>query len=140
MTEEKFTLNEVDAKVLYSQAYSYYNSGLYHKAKDCFRLLTAIQPNNYNNWYGLGATFQMLKDYDNAVQAYSLGALADHDEKDPAPHIHAAECLIALRKYDRARIALNSAEIIVKKQDLNQKLIDQIAQLRLAIEEVVANR
>lgn len=138
--DNKVAFNQNDAKVLYSQAYGYYNSGLYHKAKDCFRLLTALFPNDHKYWYGLGATLQMLRDYEDAIQAYSLGALVDLDEQDPAPHLHAAECFMAIRKYEKATIALDSAETIVKKHNLNQKLIDQIAQLREAIQEVVATR
>lgn len=133
--DERLEFDKTDANVLYSQAYSFYNAGLYNKAKECFRVLTAIQPMNYDYWYGLGATYQMLKDYATAIQAYSLGALADREEKDPAPHLHAAECLMALRKYDRAEKALQSAEFIVRKHNLSSKLIDQIAQLRLAMKQ-----
>jgi len=136
MAAENETFDHNDAKVLYSQAFHFYNAGLYHKAKDCFRVLTAIQPGNYNYWYGLGATFQMLRDYDNAIQAYSLGALADLEEKDPLPHLQAAECLMAIRKYDRAHIALNSAETIIKQKNYNQKLIEQIEQMRVAIDQL----
>lgn len=136
MGEENKHLGHEDAKVLYSQAYHFYNAGLYTKAKDCFRVLAAIQPLNYNYWYGLGASCQMLKDFDSAVQAYSLGALADKDEQDPYPHLHAAECLMALKKFERAEKALTSAETIARQHNLNQKLLDQIEQLRLSIKKV----
>ncbi len=136
MGAEEKLFNEEEAKVLYSQAYHFYNTGLYSKAKECFRILTALQPLNYNYWYGLGAAFQMLKEFDSAVQAYSLGAIADKDEHDPYPHFHAAECMMALKQYERAAQALRSAETIVRQQNLNQKLLDQIEQLRLAIKKV----
>ena len=126
----------LDGKVLYSQAYSFYHSGLYYKARDCFRVLTAVEPGNYNHWFGLGATLQMIREYQDAIQAYSLSALADLDEKDPFPHFHAAECLMAIRKYDRAIIALNSAEAIAKQQKSPQQLLNQIEQLRVATLEI----
>lgn len=130
-------MQERSAEILYAQGYGFYQAGLYYKAKDCFRALTLLYPNDYNYWFSLGASYQMLKDYKAATDAYAASALNEKQEKDPAPHFHAAECLIALRQYEKAKIALKSAEVIAKEQEEPQKILEKIKILRSAIKEVL---
>ena len=78
---------------LYALAYSEYNQGKYDKAQELFQLLCQLDHLEKKYWVGLGATRQMLKDYSNAIDAYSVAVMFDLN--DPVPPMHAAECHLA---------------------------------------------
>lgn len=93
---------------LYSLAYGFYNSGQYDKAMHFFRFLTLVDPSARKQWMGLGAAYQMLKQYERALQCYAQAAALN--PQDPYAHWHAAECFLAIKDYEQAKLALDSAE------------------------------
>ncbi|MEM1283715.1 MAG: SycD/LcrH family type III secretion system chaperone [Chlamydiota bacterium] len=111
---------------IYSFAYSYYENGWYDEAENLFRLLVSLRIRKYSYWKGLGATLQMLKKYEEAIEAYSWAAITDQSISDPYPHFHAAECFHTMGDYTRGLKALYSAKTIAKKQGTYHALLQQI--------------
>ncbi len=118
---------------IYSFAFSYYENGWYTEAENLFRLLVALRIRNYNYWKGLGATLQMLKKYEEAIEAYSWAAITDPTISDPYPHFHAAECFHTMGEYTRGLKALYSAKTIAKKQGTYYALLQQIELFQQAL-------
>jgi len=124
--------NDEVVEGLYAFGYGYYDKGRYSEAESIFRILTAVRIRSSKFWKGLGAALQMLKKYDQAVEAYSWAAVHDDLFSDPYPHFHAAECLYSLGKIKRGLKALFSAKKIAEKKGSYEGLLSQIALLRNA--------
>ncbi|MFQ5729196.1 MAG: SycD/LcrH family type III secretion system chaperone [Waddliaceae bacterium] len=92
----------------YAFGYGLYDSGQYENAMHYFRFLTLVDMQNRKHWMGLGASYQMLKEYDRALQSYGYAALLD--ENDPNAHFHAAECFFANNQAEPGNQALSSAK------------------------------
>ncbi len=114
---------------IYSFAYAYYGEGSYKEAETIFRVLTALRIKSPKYWKGLGATFQMQKKYEEAIESYGWAALHDNSFLDPYPHFHAAECLYSSGNIPKALMALRSAEAVAKKNSF-QSLLAQIRYLQ----------
>jgi type III secretion system low calcium response chaperone LcrH/SycD len=122
-------LNKFDDETIegiYSFAYSYYENAWYSHAENLFRLLVSLRIRSSRYWKGLGATLQMLKKYDEAIEAYSWAAITDESISDPYPHFHAAECFHTMGEYKRGLKALYSAKTIAKEQGTFYALLQQI--------------
>lgn len=79
------TLSLKTIEVMYSGAYFRYVSEKYEEAALLFRFLVLVDPKNKKFWTGLGATYQMLNDYDKALQCWVMAAkldTTDHSSKD----------------------------------------------------------
>lgn len=114
---------------LYAFGYGFYQSGNYEKAMHFFRFLTLIDIGNRKHWMGLGASYQMLKQYERALQAYGQAALLD--EQDPYTHWHAAECFLAINNLEQAKEALTSTELTAKRHPQKYKnLLDRLQLLK----------
>lgn len=112
---EEQLLSSGELKTLYTYAYSLYQQKYYLKAEQYFHFLILSAPESVKYWKGLAAAQQMQLKYEEAVNSYSCAALLDKQEQDAAPHIYAAQCLLALKEYSRAHQALQSAEMIAEK-------------------------
>lgn len=107
--DSMLTNSDVKAtKQLYAKAYHLYESGRYRDALHFFRTLCVMDVDEVRHWVGLGATYQMLHDHTQALAAYGMAALLD--ETNPTVHLHAAECLLALKRIEECRNALSLAE------------------------------
>lgn len=116
---------------LYGTAYKFYEIGKYQDAAHFFRVMTMIDTTGRRNWMGLGASLQMLKEYEEAIESYSVAAMMDPE--DPYAHLHAAECLFIMGQKERALIALSSAELTAgNNKNKNKRLISQLALIRNA--------
>jgi len=123
-------------ETFYSFAYGYYQSGKYETAIHFFRLLTLIDPDKRKHWMGLGASYQMIKGYERALQCYGYAAILD--ENDPYTHWHAAECFIALNQPEQAKLALTSTELVAKRHSKQDKKL--LARLKLVKKTITKNR
>lgn len=92
-------------EALYAVAYNTYMAGKYEEAAKLFGVLVAIQPYDARIFMGLGASFQMLHNYENAAMFYQWAC--GIDQQDPAPMLHSAECFLAMKDVPAARSALN---------------------------------
>lgn len=121
-------LSEEALEVLYAFAYRFYRDGLYEKARDFFRYLTLIAAEDQRHWVGLAGASQMLKDLDQALQAYSFAAILD--SKDPLPHFHAAECYFKSGTPHEGMKALSLAEQLAQDHPQKEQLLTHIELLR----------
>lgn len=105
----KDALGLTDAMVegVYGQAYRLYNTGKYKEAIQIFRLLLMISSTETKYAMGLAACFHMLKDYQTAVNSYSLVSLMDPES--PIPFYHTSDCFMQMGDPFSAAIALEMA-------------------------------
>lgn len=124
----QFTDENVEA--FYTLAFDFYENGRFKEAVDFFRFLTTIDHMNKKNWLGLGAALQMQKEYEKAINAYTLAAFLD--AKDPYIPFYAAECCISMGDLSRGMDALESADELADEENKFKGLKKQIAVLREA--------
>ena len=103
-------------ETFYSSAYHFYKNGKYRDALMLFRLLTLMDPMAKRCWMGLAASQQLEKEYDGAMASYAFAALLD--DKDPLPHMYAAECAMLKGDNDEARQALSCAERLANNDNI----------------------
>jgi tetratricopeptide (TPR) repeat protein len=115
-------------QALYSEAALEYDGGHYDKAHDLFSLLSTQLPTQPEVWKGLAACNQARKHFQEALLAWSMAAL--FDQKDPAIHFHAAECLLA--QGDRAEA--HKAIRIALGLPCTEEFLDQIVRLKEVID------
>lgn len=99
--------NQEDLCLLYSLAVNLYERCEYEESQTIFQRLVLSRPLEKKFWMGLGSSFQMSENYEEALNAWSMASLID--DEDPAPHLHAAECLFSMTQQDQALLALEEA-------------------------------
>ncbi|CCB66717.1 SycD/LcrH family type III secretion system chaperone [Hyphomicrobium sp. MC1] len=104
------TAEEIEA--IYSIGYGFYTSGNYQDALDIFKFLCMHRHLDKRFWMGLGATSQLLKDYDRAIVSYRTCAMLDLS--DAQLPLRAAECFLALGDMVQAQLALEAVGIVAK--------------------------
>jgi secretion system chaperone SscA len=92
---------------LYSSAYEMYRNGKYGESKQFFRFLVLLNASDRRFWMGMGACYQMLKEYQAAIECYSVAAV--QNPKDPYVHQYAADCFFAQNEIKMAIQTLQSA-------------------------------
>lgn len=105
--KEALDMRAQELEAVYGQAYRLYNTGKFKDAVDLFRLLIMAEPAESKYALGMAACFHMLKEFTNAVKAYSLYALMDTE--NPIPYFHQADCFIQMGDPIGAMIALETA-------------------------------
>lgn len=99
--QELFEVKNDFMEALYALAHQMYISNKYKQAEQMFALLCLFNHYERKYWLGLGATRQMLKKYDAALEAYVYAAILDY--KDPDAQLHAGECMLALGDRQKAK-------------------------------------
>lgn len=94
-----------ELEAVYALAYDYYRTGRIDEAETIFRFLTMFDHLNEKYWLGLGAIFQVKKQFDRAVKIYAYVA-ATLDLKNVSASYYAAECYLALGDLANARSAV----------------------------------
>lgn len=135
-TMPEFSKDSLQA--IYASAYCYYQSGKYQEAKSRFRFLATMDTENRTYWLGLGASLMMLKEYEQALQAYALAAMMDHS--DPLVFIHMADCLFALGKVEEGLKCIAAADQISGKEEKFKSLKDHINLIQERWSTRVANK
>lgn len=121
---------EAEVLDLYQYAYHFYQNGKYEEAADFFRTLTTLNCRDRNYWIGLAGSLKMLKQYNEALNAYTIAAVI-HCE-DPLVHAHAADCCFAIGDLERGKLALESAESLAAGKEEYSLLNSQLAVIREA--------
>ncbi len=98
--------NETMAK-FYSAAYHILENKKYEDASNAFLFLTTLSPNCYDYWMGLGIATQLGGHYEEAVDAYEMGAILEPE--NPVPYFYLAKCFFAIHEKDHALEALDMA-------------------------------
>ena len=100
-------LEQNDLEAIYAVTYNVYTSGKYAEAMKLFGVLSLLDPTDYRFVFGGASCLQMMGEYLTASIYFQLaGGL---DTTSPAPMLHTAECLLALKDKDGARAALEHA-------------------------------
>ena len=89
-----------ERETLYRMGYALYEQGRYSDAFKVFSTLVVHDHREPRFLFALGATCQVLKQYTDALLHY-MNAAATNAE-DPLPILHAAECLMALKRVPEA--------------------------------------
>ncbi len=105
-------LTDKEMEAVYTAAFNYYSHDKFKEAHELFTALCQFDHQQFKYWMGLGASRQMLKQHEGAVEAYGMAALIDN--ANPKVPFHAADCLLALKDYERAKQALEAAIFISK--------------------------
>jgi type III secretion system low calcium response chaperone LcrH/SycD len=92
---------------VYAQAYRLYNTGKYAEAAHLFRILIMLNAMEPKYMLGLAACFHMMKEYDNAIQSYTMCTALD--PQSPLPHYHSSDCFIQMKDYLSAMLCLELA-------------------------------
>lgn len=113
---------------LYALAYQCYEHGKYQKAADFFHVLTRLQSQNPSYWMGLAASKEMLLQYEEALECYSVAALLDIE--NPTVHFSAAGCCFAMGNIEKGLQAIAAAELVALGKPEHATLISQLALIR----------
>lgn len=94
---------------IYTYAYDFYNQGRLDDAEVFFRFLSIYDFYNPDYIMGLAAVYQLKKNYEKAIELYSLAdALPKKKDKnsarDYAPVFYAGQCNIMIGQGVRARL------------------------------------
>lgn len=92
---------------LYALAHGLYSSGNYTDAQVMFQALSIYAPNEYRFWMGLAGCRQALEQYQAAIEAYQMAAVAT-SLKNPEPLLFAVNCLIKLGRKDEAKAGIET--------------------------------
>ncbi|NDL61515.1 type III secretion system translocator chaperone SicA [Acerihabitans arboris] len=86
---------------LYAHAYNYYNKGQLDEAATFFRFLCIYDFYNPEYYIGLGAVYQLKKEYQKAADIYAVAfSLAQNDYR---PIFFNGQCQLLLQKTNKAR-------------------------------------
>ncbi|MBA3816248.1 MAG: SycD/LcrH family type III secretion system chaperone [Parachlamydiaceae bacterium] len=124
-----FGLSAEEGSLLYTLAYHLYESGKYEDSKQIFRFLTICEPFDRRFWLGLAASYQLLKDYAEAIECYSVAAV--QEPNDPYVHLHAADCFFAQSQMKTGVRTLESA-ITAARNSNATSLLMQLENMRKA--------
>lgn len=127
VVRESDALTDAQAEQFYAYAFAQYRCGGLQKATEVFQVLCARRPFETRFWFGLAASLQEGKNYEEALRAWAMTALLD--KLDPYPHFHAAECSFSMNNLRDAALALKEVERRIEK---NHPLEDKIPLLKEA--------
>ena len=103
---------------MYALAYQFYQQRHYQEASHLFRLLVECSPHEGKFWKGLGASLQMQKDYEEALNCYCCCAqLSPQYQQDPYLYVQTADCYFALNQKEAGLKALEAAHTIACKMN-----------------------
>lgn len=105
--KDALEVNPQTLENVYAQAYRLYNTGKYDEALQLFRILVVLNAMEPKYILGLAASFHLLKEYQNAIQSYTLCSTLD--PKSPLPSYHSADCFIQMKDDLSAMVCLEMA-------------------------------
>ncbi|MEJ5301204.1 MAG: SycD/LcrH family type III secretion system chaperone [Thermodesulforhabdaceae bacterium] len=120
-------------EAIYAIAFNLYQGGKYKDAVEVFTWLGMMNPFVSKYWMGLGASLQMLKDFNNALNAYAVAAITSKPE-DPVPHLHAGECYLGLGDKEEALKAFTMASDFSKNKPQYKKVFAKAQAFKEIIE------
>jgi type III secretion system low calcium response chaperone LcrH/SycD len=115
---------------LYAYAYHLYQNGKYEKSQSFFRFLTLLNIKEPKFWMGLGASDQMLQNYNAAIESYNIALRLN--EANPYAYFVIADCYIATGLIGLALEFLETAERLFGDQEKYKNLMTHIEIIRQA--------
>jgi secretion system chaperone SscA len=124
--QNPFTKTPAECEEIYGLAYALYKNKQYQDASHFFRLLLMGQPNEIKYWKGLGASLQMQKFYDEALDCYACIQWSNPKKCDAYFYLQVADCYFALRKVELGLRSLHAAQKIAKQRK-DKKVLQHVA-------------
>ena len=130
--QDLYGFSDKQIEAVYSLGNAAFKQGDYSKAAILYNFVSVCAPLEARYHKACGCAYHKQKDYAKAVHAYSQAAIMDYE--DYTPSLYAAECLVNLKQYPRARAALEAVRMQVKdlpattKENV-QKIIRDLAQV-----------
>jgi type III secretion system low calcium response chaperone LcrH/SycD len=124
-------LSDRDIEAIHRIGLNFAEQGKYEQAKPMFQFACLHAHEEPRYWSSLGNCRQMLKEYNEAIDAYMLGFLLDGG--NPWPPIHMAVCFLANRDKENAANALSAAEETLADGRRDETARQRIAALRQAL-------
>jgi len=112
--------NYLKAKSFFDQAKISYKQGLYEIALRDFQHAEQFWP-DYKITYMIARCLQRLKKYNDAVRRFEDTIREDKTQHIFTAHLHAAECLLALKKPDEALKHVNTFKAGLKNMTAHDK-------------------
>lgn len=118
---------------VYAHAYAFYNKGQLDEAATFFRFLCIYDFYNPDYYMGLGAVYQLKKEYQKAADIYAVAfALAKNDYR---PVYFSGQCQLLLNKSNKARQCF---ELVIKDStdaSLKDRAAVYLNNLKLQVDE-----
>ena len=100
-------ITKAELEGVYAAAYNLVGIGQYEKGERVFEFLNFLNHYDTRFWLGLGVCRQLRKDYERAIEAYSMAAV--NAVASPVPPLRAAECHLALGRLNEAECGARAA-------------------------------
>ena len=127
-------ITDAEMEAIYSMGYSFYTTGRYEDALKVFRFLVLFDHLCQKYWIGLGAVYQVKKQYNDAIAAYGYASFLDL--KNPKPQYFAAECFAALGDKANALSAITALETYCPEEsDIGREFRGKAAELKAVLEK-----
>ncbi|MDR1578568.1 MAG: SycD/LcrH family type III secretion system chaperone [Deltaproteobacteria bacterium] len=135
-------------EALYALGHRLYTTGEYQDAETVFKSLCIYDYHDDRFWMGLGATFQAQKNYQRAIDVYSMAGMTT-GLNDPTPFYYAALCFLKLGDKQSADVSLSAikaigqsdnskhADIKAKAASLRSLLQDQLISQNTSTSEAI---
>jgi type III secretion system low calcium response chaperone LcrH/SycD len=124
-------ITSAELELHYTQAYEAYSAGKLETATALFTTLSMMNPYEQKYWFGLGATKQLLQEYEAAIVAYTIAGILD--EANPTPHFHAGQCHYALQDGIKCVECLEKAITCANGQEQYRSMIDEAERLMRSV-------
>jgi len=126
--KEAMKISDQEMAQIYSYAYHQFSGGKYEEARELFKMLLTLEPQNSNFATALGVCHHRLKAYEYALYCYMLSSVLA--PTDPVPLFYAYDCFMNTNDEVSAGVILCS--VIARAGDQPQYAqIKADAQLRL---------
>jgi len=104
IVKDELGLTDGQMEAMYAVAYNQFQNGKYDDAAKSFSLLCMFNPLEYKYLFGIASCFHMKGEYEVASMYYVVASGLDED--DPAPFLHTAECMLAVKDKEGAQDSL----------------------------------
>lgn len=119
----------------YSQVYQMFNAGKFEQANRMFQFLFLLNSQDPRYSFGIASTYQMLKDYPQAIVWYIVAATLD--PLSPMPYFHLSDCYLKTGLKFAAIATLKKALEIAESEPKYAQLKNRI---ELNIQSIEAER
>ena len=104
IVKEELGITDGQMEAMYAVAYSQFQNEKYQDAARTFSLLCMFDPLEYKYMFGIASCLHMIGEYESASLYYFMAC--GLDERQVAPFLHIAECMVALKDKEGAEDAL----------------------------------
>ena len=112
-------------QTIYQGARAIFKKKDYKQAEKAFFAICSLDPTQFAYWIGLGHSSFQIKNYPQAINAYSMASAIDPE--NVWPHIWAANSFEEEKDFHHAKMALNAAlSLQMSKTPKNDELIQSL--------------